>query len=349
MTTRSERVAAARLRYRVDLTQGTARFLEPRREHCPWCGSSALRIHLISPDILQGKPGSFTLERCRGCGHIFQNPRLSASGLDFYYRDFYDGLGAFAAKICFGLLHGTYRRRAGVLRPHATPRAWLDVGTGYGHFCHIARQVWPRTVFAGLDIGDGVLQARRRGWLDEGYHGSFVGLADTLAGRYDVVSMHHYLEHTRDPLDEIRTAARVLSPGGHLLIEVPDPECAGARLLGRYWSHWMQPQHLHMFPADNLRQALTANGFTVVAVEHHQADLGQDFLPSIGLLLTRLAPDPGRPWAPRPPTAADHARRAAALVAAAPALLSGLLLDLTVRRLLPRHSNAYRVLARRQA
>jgi ubiquinone/menaquinone biosynthesis C-methylase UbiE len=348
MTTRTQQVAATRSRYQADLAEGTARFLQPRRRDCPWCGSPALQVHVVSPDILQGKPGSFTLERCRGCGHIFQNPRLNAAGLEFYYRDFYDGLGATAAQLCFSLLRKAYRRRARLLPPHAAPRAWLDVGTGYAHFCRTARQIWPQTRFAGLDLGDGVLQAKRRGWIDDAYQGSFVDLAGTLTGRYDVVSMHHYLEHTTDPLDEIHAAARVLPPGGHLLIEVPDPECTPARLLGRYWSHWMQPQHLHMFPADNLEQALTTSGFSVVTVEHNRADLGQDFLPSVALLLAALAPDPGRPWATRPPTRTDHARRATVLLLAPPTLLSGLLLDRTVRQLLPYRSNAYRILAVRR-
>ena len=33
----------------------------------------------------------FTLEQCGDCGHVFQNPRLTPEGLEFYYRDFYDG------------------------------------------------------------------------------------------------------------------------------------------------------------------------------------------------------------------------------------------------------------------
>ena len=42
----------------------------------------------------------------------------------------------------------------------------------------------------------------------------FPELAPTMAGAYDVVSMHHYLEHTREPNDELKAARRVLRPGG---------------------------------------------------------------------------------------------------------------------------------------
>lgn len=83
---------AARTYYQAELAAGIERFFEPRRESCRWCGSTDLSIGLRTPDLLQHKPGRFTLEQCGTCCHIFQNPRLTPAGLDFYYRDFYEGL-----------------------------------------------------------------------------------------------------------------------------------------------------------------------------------------------------------------------------------------------------------------
>lgn len=57
---------------------------------------------------------------------------------------------------------------------------------------------------------------------------SFVRLADELADRHDVVIMNHYLEHTREPFDELDTAARVVLPGGYPLTEV-HPALGAAR------------------------------------------------------------------------------------------------------------------------
>src|SRR5205085_2632532 len=79
--------------YAAHLREDPARFLEPERDTCPWCASSNLSVRIRMGDLIQGKPGEFTLSRCRTCRHVFQNPRLSLEGLEFYYRDFYDGLG----------------------------------------------------------------------------------------------------------------------------------------------------------------------------------------------------------------------------------------------------------------
>src|SRR5207248_6581492 len=86
--------AARRTDYERELAGGLDRFFEARRETCPICDSRDLVVQLRNGDLLQHKPGTFTLERCRGCGHVFQNPRLTLDGLDFYYRHFYDRLGA---------------------------------------------------------------------------------------------------------------------------------------------------------------------------------------------------------------------------------------------------------------
>jgi SAM-dependent methyltransferase len=234
-----------------------------------------------------------------------------------------------------------------MLRPFTTPKAWLDVGAGYGHFCQVARKVWPDTVFDALDQSASVEEAQRRSWAHRGYRGNFVTLADELSGRYDVVSMHHYLEHTREPFDELDIAAKVLLPGGYLLIEVPDPDYRFNRVFGRMWSQWCQPQHQHMFPLDNLIRALADRGLSLVAVERGAAHLmSADLFASLGLLLNVCAPDPRLPWRVVKPTRWRRFRRITVLAASVPLLTGALMLDtllyLAVRR--TRSGNAYRVL-----
>ncbi|MGW2584212.1 methyltransferase domain-containing protein [Streptomyces virginiae] len=340
--------AARAAAYREDLAAGIDRFLEPRRADCPWCGSDRLTVQVRVPDLLQGKPGRFTLERCEECRHVFQNPRLSLEGLEFYYRDFYDGRGGEGTGVVFGTQGAAYRGRAEMLLPHADPASWLDVGTGHGHFCNAARAVWPRTRFDGLDMGDGVREAERRGWVETGYLGQFPEFASKLAGQYEVVSMYHYLEHTREPLAELDAAATVLAPGGFLAIELPDPQSRMARFVGPLWLPWFQPQHQHLMPAANLREALADRGFTVVAEEHGPAHQGNDFFGAVALAATRLSPDPDRPWGPGPTPRARllaHVVRVVAL----PCFAAAVALD-TVRSAVARRTdggNAYRMLARK--
>jgi len=344
-----EDLVAVRRPVYEELLQGDLdRFFEPRRETCPLCASEKLTVHLRTRDLLQHKPGRFTLERCRDCNHIFQNPRLTIEGLDFYYKDFYDGLGERGMEFIFGYQPASYLGRARMVKAQTEPERWLDVGCGHGHFAVVARDICPGTHFDGLDLSESIDEAARRGWVETGYRGLFPDVAPELASRYDVVSMSHYLEHTLDPRAELEAAHTALAPGGHLLIEVPDPQSFLGRLLGRYWIPWFQPQHQHLISVDNLKRLLEESGFTPVEWHRGEAHQRVDFLFAAFLFLDRLAPPSNLPWR-RPASVPGRAWRGLVWLVGMPfvllARITDRVLDPAVRRL--GMSNTYRVLARR--
>jgi SAM-dependent methyltransferase len=335
--------------YRDLLAEGTDRFFEERRTTCPWCESPAITPRLTTIDLTQRKPGQFAIDDCDGCGHVFQNPRLSLEGLDFYYRDFYDGLGAEVLEAAFAAVDTFYRARVRQVAAETTPNRWLDVGGGHGHFCLIAAEDLPDTRFDVLDLNDGVLEAAQRGWVDHAHQGLFTDVAPEIAGTYDVVSMHHYLEHTRDPRDEVTAAHIALAPGGLLLIEVPDPENTWSRIVGPYWGSWLQPQHQHFVPIGNLRQELESQGFTVVSEERAEAHQAFDYTSFVGLVAQRLSPPPEVPWL-HPPTAASQAVRLAVLAGSLPIMGLTFAAEQGVAPLVrnrPGGPNTYRILARK--
>ncbi|MGW0532540.1 class I SAM-dependent methyltransferase [Streptomyces sp. NPDC003032] len=339
----SQRVAARRPAYLAALAQGTGRFHEPRRADCPWCGSPRLRAWLRTTDLVQHKPGTFTLDSCRDCAHCFQNPRLTSEGLDFYHRDFHHQLSG---------VRSTDRRhlaRARAMRAFDEPECWLDVGTGRAYFPALARQVLPYTSFDGLDPGRGVEDAVRRGRVEEGHRGTLTGLADSLAGRYDALSMFHQLGRGADPRAELRAAKTVLRPGGHLMIEAPDPGCRYARLLGKWWLSYSQPRHLHFIPLANLRQELEELGFTVVGIERRAAHVPADLGGALALVLNRCLPKADVPWRAGPVPPLRLKLRRAGWWACAPALTLAQALDRLLAPLLTRtgFSNTYRIVARR--
>ncbi len=211
----------------------------------------------------------------------------------------------------------------------------------------IAAGVLTDTTFDGLDLSDGVDDAARRGWISTGHRGLFPELSAGLAGQYETVSMHHYLEHTREPHDELAAAAEVLSPGGLLLIEVPNPECVLGRVLGKYWVPWFQPQHQHLIPRGNLCQALVDLGFEILDQEVAPAHQPVDFSLGAWFAVNRAAPELNLPWMP-PTTALDRARRTVGMTVGAPFMIGGLLADQIVAPTLKRYDggNTYRVLAR---
>ncbi|TWP53688.1 class I SAM-dependent methyltransferase [Lentzea tibetensis] len=345
------RLEAATPWYEAQIEQGISRFFEKSRDSCPACGSADLRLQVRSVDLIQRKPGEFTMDRCVRCAHVWQNPRLSEEGLGFYYRDFYDGLGEGAADAVFSIKNDPYYGRARMVQPFTTPQNWLDVGSGHAHFCLGAKEVLPTTTFDGLDQGAAIEEAATKGRIEKAYRGTFKDFAPELRGRYDVISMHHYLEHVRDPWEELDIAADVLPEGGYLLIELPDPEWRLGWKFGRYWMPWFQPQHQHMMPIENLKHELADRHLTTVAEERSKAHMQNDFMLAALLFLGAKAPRTPAPWRPEKPKY-KTLRSAAVWTLGIPLFLVAAALDQTLNRALAHRNdrgNAYRVLARKEA
>ncbi|MFJ9036228.1 class I SAM-dependent methyltransferase [Streptomyces sp. NPDC102406] len=355
MPPRVQAVADRRPAHLSELARGTERFHEPPRHDCPWCGS--IRLHtrphtrLRTADPLRHRPGTFTVDQCGACGHAFQNPRLTPEGLDLHHRAFHDRLHAGQAEKIFRAQHSVerYRRAARALTRFAEPESWLDVGTGRGRFPAVARKVLPYTAFDGLDIGPGVEEARRRGRVEEAHRGFLTDLAGELVGRYDAMSMFHYLEHALDPRAELKAAHRVLRPGGHLMIEAPDPESRCAKLLRTWWMPYSQPRHLHLIPLANLRAELAGLGYTVVAVDRREPHVPLDLSAACALFLGHFLPRADDSRRAEAPGALKRGLRRSLSSAAAPAFAAcqgadRLLAPLAGRT---RFSNTYRIIARR--
>ena len=336
--------------YAEELARGTSRFFEAPVDKCRWCGSTEISCLFTTPDLVQHKPGTFQLDECAACGHVFQNPRLSPEGLDFYYRDCYDGFGGDEMEKIFSSQSDEYEGRAAMVLAHdPTPARWLDVGSGHAHFCLIAAEQFPETSFEGLDLGSAIDDAARRGWISRAHRGMFPEVAPDLEGQFDVVSMHHYLEHTREPAEELDAAAIALRPGGLFLIEVPDPECPGSRTLGRYWMPWLQPQHQQFVSMGRLEQALEERGFTVLERYHSTPTPGADTVAAAWFAAGHVVPRLWMPWRPRP-TVLDRAARVTVTTAAVPvALAAAVAAQVTSDKEDGVPGNAYRVLARLDA
>ena len=340
-------VAEARPIYQQLLEGGWQKFFDPPVTACVHCGATELKTMFSTGDHFQQKPGRFTLVRCRDCGVVFQNPRLNALGLAFYYRDYYDGLGADITEYAFSNYGPVYRDRARMMMELTNPRRWLDVGCGHGHFCCATRDTLPGTEMHGLDWGASVEDAKRRGWIDHAHRGSLPEVAATLGRSYDVVSMFHYMEHVLEPAREIAAAREVLEPGGYLIIEVPEPDSLIGRALGRLWVNWLQPQHLRFLSIRHLDALLRAQGFTPVKWHRQEAHMPIDLSWAVILLLQRLGPLTDQPWNPPSSSAARFRRQLVWTLGAPVVIIAGLLDRILGAFANPLRSwNLYRVVAR---
>jgi len=153
-------------------------------------------------------------------------------------------------------------------RRWATPGRLLDVGCGGGHFMADAAARGWRPV--GTDLSrEACVAAQRVAPVVQGDADALPFGASTM----DAVTLVNVLDHTTRPLAVVREAARVLRPGGLLVVRVPNGAfLAGwAQVLGRLgpgvrWRGWDAYPILHVFAFGPraLRRLVERAGFDVV-------------------------------------------------------------------------------------
>ncbi|MFI6013829.1 class I SAM-dependent methyltransferase [Streptomyces sp. NPDC051243] len=185
---------------------------------------------------------------------------------------------------------GRLRAAARAALPFPEPESWLDVGTGDARFPEVAKELFPYTAFDGLDPTSSVLHARVAERIEEAHVGRLTDPRVTarLRTRYDIVSMLRHLEHAPDPRAEIRAALAVLRPGGHLILELPNPRSAFALLFGSCWIPQSRHGHLHLMPLRTLHEELRSQGCTIITTDRRTPHVPYDLAATTALFLNLL-------------------------------------------------------------
>ena len=90
--------------------------------------------------------------------------------------------------------------------------------------------------------------------------------------RYDVVMMHHSLEHMFEPKKVLAQLHTVLKPGGRLLIRIPVMGNYGWKKYGTYWCGIDAPRHIFIPSEKALKLMLEEAGFEIERFEYDSSD-----------------------------------------------------------------------------
>jgi SAM-dependent methyltransferase len=150
----------------------------------------------------------------------------------------------------------------GLLRRHGVPGGRvLDVGAGYGFFLSALERAGYEAY--GLEISaHAVEQARQRTRapiFEQGAEAPYPFADD----HFDAIAMLDVIEHLPDYRTALANCYRCLKPGGRIFIITLNAHSLARPLLGRRWSWYQDPTHVHMFSGRMLREGVERSGFTL--------------------------------------------------------------------------------------
>jgi 2-polyprenyl-3-methyl-5-hydroxy-6-metoxy-1,4-benzoquinol methylase len=239
---------------------------QPPRSSCPACGGPLSPWRTVPSSEPQHGAARFTLERCGRCASaVTVEPAAPDAHETGAYRPGEPRLRGLASP----LLRAFDRRRLRLLRALVPPPArLLDVGAGRGRFVAAARAAGYAA--QGLEPSARGTHAAAAAGIE--LQRATVAAAELPEGAFEAVTLWHVLEHLDEPGAALERVRGWLSPGGALLVAVPNLDSVQARLGGERWYHLDVPRHRVHFTPRGLEALLRSRGLEPVLTAHVLAE-----------------------------------------------------------------------------
>lgn len=247
---------------------GARRQPPPEPAACDLCGSAKAAHFIDAQDDLTGKPGRFSFVRCDECGLVYQHPRIPAEHIGSWYDDEYiahrkkTNFGPFTPLYNWAMDRHDRRKLALVQRYIAlgAQRSVLDLGCGAGTFlAKVAHETGARAI--GVDFKD----LSHLPWMQSiEFRCGRPQDQHFEAGRFDLITLWHFLEHDYEPLRTLAQAREWLAPAGRMVIEVPRLDSVSFKLFGERWPGLQAPQHTMAFDRERLCAMVGKAGLRIV-------------------------------------------------------------------------------------
>jgi SAM-dependent methyltransferase len=235
-----------------------------REGTCLDCGGSLEGLLNELFDTRYGIDGSYEIRRCVECGLEQIYPLPEPKDLRNLYENHYN----------FGGERETfYTKMRGYFLDSFLYRLWI---WSDGDVSFHGRKGTGRLLDIGCNEGRGLKIFARNGFQVEGLElseeaatvaratGFTVHTCDIgdfePTDLYDVAVLSNVLEHSLDPGQMLRDAARVLKPGGEIWISCPNSRSWQRSLFARSWINWHVPFHIAHFSTGSLDRLLRDAG-----------------------------------------------------------------------------------------
>jgi SAM-dependent methyltransferase len=227
----------------------------------------------------------FHYYRCQSCNFLFVDPFF---GPEIYDEKYYEGKGA-DPFVNYAAEYEDYRKTDRILELNDLARItqkslterkfnnteirWLDFGCGAGGLLKFLRDRKDLNIggknipisVAGCDVGAWADKLRKHDGFDilDADH-----MAEIPDESYDVISMIEVLEHIPSGREVLRLIARLLKPGGLLLLTTGNLSSTMARREGLDYGYCLSEIHISLYDPQSLTSSYQDAGLDPLYVQY---------------------------------------------------------------------------------
>jgi SAM-dependent methyltransferase len=244
--------------------------LETLSHTCPFCGNLLSRKFGEDRNNDSSKYSVFFCERC-AIGVTLPAPSADDLNLLYGSESYRTASGVRFSKLIERLIFffrlGRRRRIEHFIR---TGRI-LDIGCGRGLFLALMRT-------GGWEAVGSEFNKETASYASEAYGLEVKSGAPSewgfLDASFDVITIHHALEHVPDPWEMISVCRQLLKKNGLLIIAVPNLSSLQAAVGKEAWFHLDVPYHLYHFSEAGLVGLLRKQSFSIAGIRRFDLEQG---------------------------------------------------------------------------
>ena len=217
--------------------------------------------------------------KCKNCGLMYTNPRLTKRSLFNIYQDeyyvnpkFYDKSGKFIYGYADYLkdkedIQASFKRVFERMGHFKKPGKLLEIGCAMGFFMEMAKEKGWET--HGFEVSDFACE-HAKNILGLNVRNSEFNGNEFPPNHFDAVTLFDVIEHLQDPLVELSKYRSALKSDGLLVLSTLNADSLVAKFLGKRWEEVRRNQvHLYIFSKRTISAILEKAGFKVLDVHQY--------------------------------------------------------------------------------
>ncbi len=234
--------------------------------NCPICNADKLSFwrkgidHNVSSD-------EFKISQCDVCKFKFTNPIPTENTIGEYYKsDNYISHSSTKKGIINKIYHKVRERaikqKEALINSLTNEKTLLDIGCGTGDFLGYCKtKNWEAI---GLEPDADARKLALSNNKTETF--PLEKLSELASESRNIITMWHVLEHVYNLNNDIEEYKRILKPGGHLLVAVPNCSSHDANYYKEHWAALDLPIHLYHFTPNDIDRLMSNHGMKLTKV-----------------------------------------------------------------------------------